>query len=58
MSGYLQLAGLLSRSRRIKAYRQARNEAQAFSDADLADMGLKRYQLGASASRPSGRDHT
>ena len=47
MSGYLQLAGLLSRSRRIKAYRQARNEAQAFSDADLADMGLKRYQLGA-----------
>ncbi|WP_373504916.1 DUF1127 domain-containing protein [Aestuariivirga sp.] len=43
---FLQLGLLLSRSRRMKAYRQARAEAAALSDADLADMGLKRYQLG------------
>ena len=47
MSGFLQLAGLLSRCRRMKAYREARAEAQAFSDAVLADMGLKRHQVGA-----------
>lgn len=44
---FLQLGLLLSRSRRMKAYRQARAEADVFSDADLADMGLKRYRLGA-----------
>lgn len=43
---FLQLALLLSRSQKMKAYRQARAEAEALSDADLADMGLKRYQLG------------
>jgi uncharacterized protein YjiS (DUF1127 family) len=43
---FLQLGLLLSRSRRMKAYRQARAEAEAMSEADLADMGLKRYQLG------------
>jgi uncharacterized protein YjiS (DUF1127 family) len=36
----------LGRSRKLKAYRRARAEAEALSDADLADMGLKRYQLG------------
>ena len=36
----------LGRSRKLKAYRQARAEAEALSDAELADMGLKRYQLG------------
>jgi uncharacterized protein YjiS (DUF1127 family) len=36
----------LARSRKLKAYRQMRAEAEALSDADLADMGLKRYQLG------------
>jgi len=36
----------LGRSRKLKAYRQARAEAEALSDVDLADMGLKRYQLG------------
>jgi uncharacterized protein YjiS (DUF1127 family) len=46
MSSFLQLGLLLSRSRRMKAYKKARAEIQAFSDADLADMGLKRYQLG------------
>ena len=36
----------LGRSRKLKAYRRARAEAEALSDADLADIGLKRYQLG------------
>lgn len=36
----------LGRSRKLKAYRRARAEAEALSDEDLADMGLKRYQLG------------
>lgn len=43
---FLQLALLLSRSQKMKAYRQARAGADALTDADLADMGLKRYQLG------------
>lgn len=36
----------MGRSRKLKAYRRARAEAEALSDAELADMGLKRYQLG------------
>ena len=48
---FLQLGLLLSRSRRMKAYRQARAEAQSFTDADLADMGLKRYQVEALTNR-------
>lgn len=36
----------LGRSRKLKAYRRARAEAEALSDEDLADIGLKRYQLG------------
>ena len=40
------IAALVSRSRRMKAYQKARQEANAISDADLADMGLKRFQLG------------
>ena len=34
------------RAQKLKAYRKARAEAEAMSDADLADIGLKRYQLG------------
>jgi len=36
----------LGRSRKLKAYRRLRAEAEAMSDEDLADMGLRRYQLG------------
>lgn len=36
----------LARSRKLKAYRRMRAQAEALTDADLADMGLKRYQLG------------
>jgi len=43
LSGF---AALLSRMRRMKAYRRIRNEVEAIPDADLADMGVKRYQLG------------
>ena len=46
---FLQLGLLLGRSRRMKAYKQARAEAEAIPGADLADMGIKRYQLGAAA---------
>lgn len=48
---FFQLGLLLSRSRRVKAYRQACAEALSFSDADLADMGLKRYQVEALNNR-------
>ena len=43
---FLQLGLLLRRSRKLKAYRKARAEAEALSDGDLHDMGLKRWQLG------------
>jgi uncharacterized protein YjiS (DUF1127 family) len=36
----------LARGRKLKAYRRMRATAEALTDADLADMGLKRYQLG------------
>jgi uncharacterized protein YjiS (DUF1127 family) len=44
--GFSGIARRLDRSRRIKAYRVARLELESMTDADLADMGLKRYQLG------------
>lgn len=40
------LAARMRRSRRMSAYRKARREAEAMSEAELADIGLKRYQLG------------
>jgi len=40
------LAKLLSRRQKLKAYRAERLSVEALSDADLADIGLKRYQLG------------
>ena len=36
----------LERRRKLALYRKLRREAEAMPDADLADMGLKRYQLG------------
>ena len=36
----------LERRRKLALYRKIRHEAEAMPDADLADMGLKRYQLG------------
>ena len=39
-------ASWLERRRKMRRYREARLEAKAMSNADLADIGLKRYQLG------------
>ena len=46
----MPLFKFLSRRNRMQAYRQARREIELFSDADLADMGIKRYQLEAAAN--------
>jgi uncharacterized protein YjiS (DUF1127 family) len=36
----------LARGRKLKAYRRIRAAAETLSDVELADIGLKRYQLG------------
>ena len=36
---------LLERRSRIKGYHAQRRAIEALSEADLADMGIKRYQL-------------
>lgn len=43
------LTDLLSRRNRLQAYRRIRQEMETISNADLADMGVKRYQLGHAA---------
>ncbi|MGQ0485287.1 MAG: DUF1127 domain-containing protein [Hyphomicrobiales bacterium] len=37
------------RRKRLAAYRAKRARLEALSEADLADIGIKRYQLGAIA---------
>jgi uncharacterized protein YjiS (DUF1127 family) len=49
MSSLLQLAVLLDRGRRMRAYKETRANLEALTEADLADAGIKRYQLGAAA---------
>lgn len=46
----MPLFKFFSRRNRMQAYRQARREVEMISDADLADMGIKRYQLEAAAN--------
>jgi len=46
MNLFSGLAELIERGRRMRAYTRARNDAEAMTDADLADAGLKRWQLG------------
>ena len=46
MKTFVSPASWLERRRKLRRYRQARLEAEAMSNADLADIGLKRYQLG------------
>lgn len=36
----------LGRRQRLVAYRRTRDKLEAMSGSDLADIGLKRYQLG------------
>jgi uncharacterized protein YjiS (DUF1127 family) len=50
MEAFMPLFKYLNRRNRLKAYRQARREIEMISDADLADMGIKRYQLEAAAN--------
>ncbi len=50
----MPLFEFLSRRTRERAYRQARREFEAISDRDLADMGIKRYQLEAAAEKMLG----
>jgi uncharacterized protein YjiS (DUF1127 family) len=50
MEAFMPLFKFLSRRNRMQAYRQARREIEMISDADLADMGIKRYQLEAAAN--------
>ncbi len=40
---------LAERRKRLAAYRAKRARLEAMSEADLADIGIKRYQLGAIA---------
>lgn len=46
MNPVMALLDPLGRRQRLKSYRRTRASIQQMSDADLADMGLKRYQLG------------
>ena len=46
MIGFPGLAAQKLRQRRMQAYTAIRRELEAIPDADLADMGVKRYQLG------------
>jgi len=46
MIGLSGLAAQMRRCRRMSAYKLMRAEVEAMTDADLADIGLKRYQLG------------
>ena len=39
----------VSRRQRLRDYLQTRREMEMISDRDLADMGVKRYQLGHAA---------
>ncbi|MDE2444730.1 MAG: DUF1127 domain-containing protein [Alphaproteobacteria bacterium] len=37
--------GFFERQRQVKAQRQSLEQLKSLSEADLADMGIKRYQL-------------
>jgi uncharacterized protein YjiS (DUF1127 family) len=46
MSSFTVFGRLLERRSRMKGYQAQRREIESLSDGDLADMGVKRYQLG------------
>ena len=46
MASLSSIGRLLERRARLKGYQAHRREIENLSDNDLADMGLKRYQLG------------
>ncbi len=45
----MPLSNFFRRRVRLQLYRQTRQELEMISDRDLADMGIRRYQLGAVA---------
>mgnify|MGYP000873095653 CR=1 FL=1 len=49
MSSLTFIGRLLERRARMAQYRSTQNALDMFTEADLADMGMKRYQLGAAA---------
>jgi uncharacterized protein YjiS (DUF1127 family) len=49
MAGLASFGRLMQRRSRFKAYAAQQREMAALTDADLADIGIKRYQLGHAA---------
>lgn len=49
MIGFSHSLYLRERKSRLAAYKATRQAMEALTDADLADMGAKRYQLGSMA---------
>lgn len=46
VGSFTEFGRLLERRARLKGYRAIRSELESLSEQDLADAGLKRYQLG------------
>jgi uncharacterized protein YjiS (DUF1127 family) len=46
MFSFTDFGRYLDRRTRLKGYEAQRRAVESLSDADLADMGAKRYQLG------------
>ncbi len=49
MASFSVFGRYLERRSRLKGYQALRAELEGISDADLADIGAKRYQLGHAA---------
>jgi uncharacterized protein YjiS (DUF1127 family) len=43
----MPFSSFFNRRSRLQAYRQAKRDLELITDHDLADMGIKRYQLEA-----------
>ena len=46
MNSFTVFGRLLERRSRMQGYQAQRREIESLSDSDLADIGVKRYQLG------------
>lgn len=49
MASFTTFGRMLERRARLKGYQAHRRAIENLSDNDLADMGIKRYQLGSIA---------
>ena len=47
----MPFSNFFNRRSRLQAYRQAKRDLELISESDLADMGIKRYQLEAALPR-------